>query len=136
MITKVLAPLRKHKHVIIRSYVSNPPNSEEILKEWCRDVISRVGMRVLDGPHAVYSADVPGNEGFTATAVLDFSHLALHAWDVNGLIELDLFSCKEFDPAILLEKLNEFGIISYSTLILDRDDFDQQQIPYLMKEAA
>lgn len=129
-------PLRKHRHVIIRAYVSNPPDSGEYLKEWCREVISMVGMKVLDGPHAVYSDEIPGNEGYTATAVLDFSHLALHAWDVNGLIEFDLFSCKDFDTNIVLEKLNEFDIITYSTLILDRDEFDEEQRPYLRKMAA
>ena len=103
-------PFRKHKHVIVRAYVNSPPKNGEVLKDWCRRVIAAVGMKVLDGPHAVYSSEIPGNEGFTATAVLDFSHLALHAWDCNGLIEFDIFSCKDFNVGIVLSLLNEFDI--------------------------
>lgn len=128
-------PFRKHKHVIIRAYVANTPNNAEHLKEWCSEVISMIGMKVLNGPHAVYSNEIPGNEGYTATAVLDFSHLALHAWDCNGLVELDVFSCKDFDPQIILTKLDEFDTISHSILILDRDEFDNHQV-YKMKAAA
>lgn len=130
-----MAPFRIHKHVIIRAYVSNPPNNADYLKEWCKDIIKQVGMKVLNGPHVVYSNEIPGNEGFTATAVLDFSHLALHAWDCNGLIEFDLFSCKDFNPQIVLTKLSEFDIISHSILIIDRGQFDNEQI-YNIRRAA
>ena len=123
--------IRQHKHIIIRAYVKNPPTTEIQLSEWCKDVISRVGMNVISGPHVVYS-DMVDNEGFTAVAVLDFSHLSIHTWDkVNpALIEFDLFSCKDFDVNVVLDKLNEFDIMTYSQLIVDRDDFDHDQRTY------
>lgn len=121
--------LREHKHVIIRAYVNNPPKDADRLSDWCREVVEQVGMKVIAGPLVVYG-DIPGNAGYTAVTVLDFSHLAIHCWDEisPGLIEFDLFSCKDFDPEIVLDKLNEFGIVSFSTLMVDRDDFDKQQI--------
>ena len=123
--------IRQHKHIIIRAYVKNPPTTEIQLSEWCKDVISRVGMNVISGPHVVYS-DMVDNEGFTAVAVLDFSHLSIHTWDKvsPSLIEFDLFSCKDFDVNLVLDKLNEFGIITYSQLIVDRDAFDHDQRTY------
>ena len=128
--------LREHKHVIVRAYVSNPPINATALSEWCTDVISSVGMKCVSGPHLVYS-QMEGNKGYTAIAVLDFSHLAIHCWDEisPALIEFDLFSCKNFDIETVLTKLNEFGIVSYSTLVVDRDDFDNQQIPLLRQVA-
>jgi S-adenosylmethionine/arginine decarboxylase-like enzyme len=128
--------LREHKHVIVRAYVSNPPVHAESLSDWCKDVISSVGMKCVSGPHLVYS-EMEGNKGYTAIAVLDFSHIAIHCWDEvsPALIEFDLFSCKDFDVNIVLTKLNEFGIVSYSTLIVDRDDFDNQQRPLLRQVA-
>lgn len=121
--------LREHKHVIIRAYVNNPPKDADRLSDWCREVVEQVGMKVIAGPLVVYG-DMPGNAGYTAVTVLDFSHLAIHCWDEvsPGLIEFDLFSCKDFDPEIVLDKLNEFGIVSFSTLMVDRDDFENQQI--------
>mgnify|MGYP003335437126 FL=1 len=128
--------LREHKHVIVRAYVSNPPINATALSEWCTDVISSVGMKCIGGPLVVHS-DMEGNAGYTAVAILDFSHLAIHSWDEisPALIEFDLFSCKNFDIETVLTKLNEFGIVSYSTLVVDRDDFDNQQIPLLRQVA-
>jgi S-adenosylmethionine/arginine decarboxylase-like enzyme len=123
--------IRQHKHIIIRAYVKNPPKTEQQLSSWCCDVIGRVGMNVISGPHVVYS-DMVDNEGFTAVAVLDFSHLSIHTWDKvdPALIEFDLFSCKDFDIQNVLDKLNEFDIITYSQLIVDRDSFDQELKSY------
>lgn len=128
--------LREHKHVIVRAYVKNPPVNATALSEWCTDVITSVGMKCIGGPLVVHS-DMEGNAGYTAVAILDFSHLAIHSWDEisPALIEFDLFSCKNFDIETVLTKLNEFGIVSYSTLIVDRDDFDNQQRPLLRQVA-
>lgn len=128
--------LREHKHVIVRAYVNNPPVSSDSLSEWCKEVISDVGMKCIGGPLVVHS-DMEGNAGYTAVAILDFSHLAIHSWDEisPALIEFDLFSCKNFDIDLVLTKLNEFGIVSYSTMVVDRDDFDSQQIPLLRSVA-
>jgi S-adenosylmethionine/arginine decarboxylase-like enzyme len=128
--------IREHKHVIVRAYVNNPPSNSEHLSSWCREVITSVGMKCIGGPLVVHS-DMEGNAGYTAVAVLDFSHLAIHSWDEisPALIEFDLFSCKNFDIDLVLTKLNEFGIVSYSTLVVDRDDFDNQQRPLLRNVA-
>lgn len=124
--------LREHKHVIVRAYVNNPPTDGERLSEWCKEVVDSVGMKVIAGPLVVYG-DMPGNAGYTAVTVLDFSHLAIHSWDEvsPGLIEFDLFSCKSFDVNIVIDKLEEFDIVSYSIMKVDRDDFDNQQITKL-----
>ena len=128
--------LREHKHVIVRAYVNTPPTNEQALGDWCREVITAVGMKCIGGPLVIHS-DMEGNAGYTAVAVLDFSHLAIHSWDEisPALIEFDLFSCKNFDVEIVLTKLSEFGIVSYSILTVDRDDFDNQQLPMIRRAA-
>jgi len=123
--------LREHKQIIVRAYVNNPPKEALALSDWCCDVISLVGMKVIGGPLVVYS-DMEGNKGHTAVAILDFSHLSIHVWDEisPALIEFDLFSCKNFDVNIVLRKLDEFDIISHSFVVVDRDDFDQNLKPF------
>lgn len=125
--TKTL--IRQHKQVIVRAYVNQPPTESEQLSDWCRRVISAVGMKVIGGPITVYS-EMDGNKGFTSVAILDFSHLAIHTWDEisPALIEFDLFSCKDFDCQLVVNMLNEFQLSSYSIMEVDRDSFDQQQI--------
>jgi S-adenosylmethionine/arginine decarboxylase-like enzyme len=116
--------VRDHKHIIVRAYVKQPPRQEKILSDWCHSVISSVGMKVIGGPLIVYS-DMEGNKGHTAVAVLDFSHLSIHVWDEidPALIEFDLFSCKDFDVNLVLAKLQEFEMLSYSTLTVDRNNY-------------
>jgi S-adenosylmethionine/arginine decarboxylase-like enzyme len=127
-----MATLREHKHIIVRAYVNNPPQNADRLSDWCKEVVADVGMKVIAGPLVVYG-DMPGNAGYTAVTVLDFSHLAIHSWDEvsPGLIEFDLFSCKDFDVNIVLNKLEEFDIVSHSIMMVDRDDFDNRQISKL-----
>jgi S-adenosylmethionine/arginine decarboxylase-like enzyme len=117
--------VREHTHVIIRAYVNRPPTEENALAEWCKEAIDLVGMRVIGGPLVVYS-DLEGNKGYTAVAILDFSHLAIHCWDEisPALIEFDLFSCKSFDVNHVLHKLNEFDIVSHHLMIVNREAFD------------
>jgi len=117
--------IREHRHLIVRAYVNNPPKSEEALAEWCKETISLVGMKVIGGP-LVVRGEMKDNEGLTAVAVLDFSHLSVHTWDrVNpALIEFDLFSCKDFDLKKVVDKLNEFDILNYSYMFIDRDSLD------------
>ena len=121
--------LRKHKHIIIRAYVNNPPKDANRLSDWCKEVVTAVGMKVIAGPLVVY-CNMQCNAGYTAVTVLDFSHLAIHSWDEvsPALIEFDLFSCKEFDTNIVLDKLEEFDIVSHSIISVDRDEFDNRQI--------
>jgi S-adenosylmethionine/arginine decarboxylase-like enzyme len=120
--------LREHKHVIIRAYVNNPPKDADRLSDWCKEIVSAVGMKVIAGPLVVYG-NMSGNAGYTAVTVLDFSHLAIHSWDEvsPGLIEFDLFSCKDFDVNIVLDKLEEFDIVSHSIMVVNRDEFDNRQ---------
>ena len=122
--------LREHKHVIVRAYVNNPPREAIALSDWCCEVIDLVGMKVIGGPLVVYS-DMEGNKGHTAVAILDFSHLSIHVWDEvsPSLIEFDLFSCGEFDPQIVIDKINkDFQIVKHNYMILDRDSFDNNMV--------
>ena len=91
--------VREHKHVIVRAYVNNPPSSKEQLSEWCKNVISDVGMKVIGGPLVVYS-EMEGNKGYTAVAILDFSHLSIHTWDEisPALIELNSVFGSQINP--------------------------------------
>lgn len=121
--------VRKHKHVIVRAYVCDPPRDAEQLSDWCKEVINLVGMKCIGGPLVIYS-DMEGNKGHTAVAILDFSHLAIHVWDEisPALIEFDLFSCKDFDVDIVLNKLDEFIMSDYSHEVIDRDSYDDKLV--------
>lgn len=112
-----------HLHLIIRGYVVNPPKAEEVLNNWLTTLVHKVGMQVVAGPTSVY-VDEPGNEGITGTITLATSHAAIHIWDANvpGLVQFDIYSCKEYSIESVLDHLNEFGLVSYEWIYIDRND--------------
>ena len=71
-----------HKHFIVRAEVKNPPkeNDERRLVNWMRYLIQDIDMKLLFGPIARY-VDVEGNEGLTAIAMIETSHIAMHIWE-------------------------------------------------------
>jgi S-adenosylmethionine decarboxylase len=106
--------------MIVTAKVGYIPTNPEFLKEWMIRVVESVNMKVINGPHVCYS-DVKDNEGWTGVAVLDFSHIAIHTWPKDSLIEFDLFSCKDFDVSTVIEELKYFELKDYTVKIINRD---------------
>ena len=71
-----------HKHLLIRAEVKNPPkeNDDVRLVNWMRYLIQDIDMKLLFGPITRY-VDVEGNEGLTAIAMIETSHIAMHIWE-------------------------------------------------------
>ena len=88
-----------HKHLLIRAEVKNPPkeNDDLLLVNWMRYLIQDIGMKLLFGPVTRY-VDVEGNEGLTAIAMIETSHIAMHIWEKEDppLVQLDVFTCGPF----------------------------------------
>lgn len=114
--------MKEHKHVIIRAEVSRPIEKESEAVEFMYRLIDAIDMKTLIPPQAVYD-EQPDNEGVTAFAVITTSHIALHVWTVDKVAQLDLYSCKSFDPRIVRDLMDEFmGITSVSSALVLRDE--------------
>ena len=112
-----------HQHIVMRAYVNKPPKGEEEITVWLKDLIQAIDMKILSGPHAVY-LDKEGNRGLTAVTVIETSHIAIHSWDEEspGLIQLDVYSCKEFDKETVFGKFAQFEPVSTEWFMLNRTD--------------
>jgi S-adenosylmethionine/arginine decarboxylase-like enzyme len=113
----------QHQHIVIRAYVNKPPMATDLIESWLKDLIQAIDMKILSGPHAVY-LDKEGNRGLTAVTIIETSHIAIHVWDEDqpGLIQLDVYSCKEFDKQIVFEKFAQFEPVSVEWFMMDRTD--------------
>ena len=112
-----------HLHLLVKGYISNPPKSEEILNQWFRELVNKVGMVVVAGPTSVY-VNESGNEGITGTVTLATSHASIHVWDALELpmFQFDLYSCSDFTPKQVLEHINEhFQLQSATWHFIDRN---------------
>jgi S-adenosylmethionine/arginine decarboxylase-like enzyme len=115
-----------HLHLLVKGYISNPPKSEEVLNQWFKELVNKVGMVVVAGPTSVYVNEL-GNEGITGTVTLATSHASIHVWDAihPSMFQFDLYSCSDFTPEQVLNHINEhFNLQSATWQFIDRNDME------------
>jgi S-adenosylmethionine/arginine decarboxylase-like enzyme len=113
----------KHKHLLIRAEVNKPPASEEHIIFWLKNLIKKIDMKILAGPYAT-KVTKKGNAGITGVAIIETSHVVIHTWDENNpaLIQLDVYSCKDFKKSDILECLEEFETVQVDYKYFDREN--------------
>jgi S-adenosylmethionine/arginine decarboxylase-like enzyme len=126
--TQKMKPL-VHKHLIVRAEVTNPPKDETLAKEFLKELIEGINMKILFGPEAKY-VDVPGNRGLTCFAIIETSHVVMHTWDEcdTPMIQLDVYTCGALDTDVVFDFLRRFGVIKMDYKFLDRET-DLKEIP-------
>ena len=115
--------LLKHKHLLIRAEVKNPPKTEEHIIKWMNNLIAKIDMNILAGPYAS-KVSKKGNKGISGVAIIDTSHIGIHTWDETdpALIQLDVYSCKEFNEIDVLSCIEEFDPITVDYKYYDREN--------------
>ena len=117
--------IQQHKHLIVRADIGKCPKEEDLNKisDWIRLLIKKIDMKLLAGPYTTY-VNEKGNKGMTSVAIIETSHIALHIWDETrpGLMQLDVYSCADFKPQDVFEKVNEiFDTVKMEYKFLDRE---------------
>ncbi len=114
-----------HKHLIVRAETLLTPNSVPDTVRWFKQLVAKIDMKLVDLPNNpnCFYMDTPGNRGLTCVGIIETSHIALHCWDENspGLFQLDVYSCKDFDPMTVVEHFARFQPIKIEHKFLDRE---------------
>ena len=116
-------PVLIHKHLIIRAEANRVPTDEEQLTSWLTEFIESINMKILMGPYVKYCT-MEGNRCITGIAVIETSHIAIHVWDepVPALMQIDVYSCAEFDPYKIAEKIKQdFDVVKIDYKYLNRE---------------
>jgi S-adenosylmethionine/arginine decarboxylase-like enzyme len=118
-----------HKHLIVRAEVNNPPKDETRAKEFLKELIEGINMKILFGPEARY-VDIVGNRGLTCFAIIETSHVVMHTWDEcdPAMIQLDVYTCGELNTDVVFDFLKQFDPIKIDYKYLDRET-DLHEIP-------
>ena len=113
----------KHKHLIARAEISNPPICEQTITDWASNLIRDIGMKIMMGPYVKY-CDMEGNRGFTCVTIIETSHVAIHIWDEQSpkLMQLDVYTCGELDTRIVFDALDKFDPVKIDFKYLDREN--------------
>ena len=111
-----------HQHLLMKVWLTNPPNRVSDLNEWFIQLVHKVKMEVVGGPTSVY-VDYPGNEGLTGTVTLATSHASIHIWDNLELpmVQFDIYSCKSFTLEQVMECFESFGLTRSEWIMIDRN---------------
>ena len=112
-----------HKHIIIRSEVLNPPVDEKLVSDSVKDLIDRIGMKLLMGPYAKY-VHMIGNRGLTVAAIIETSHIVMHTWDEcnPAIVQLDVYTCGPFNPEVVFNWLKQYDPINVNYKYIDREN--------------
>jgi len=112
-----------HIHMLVKAYVEKPPMAEQELNIWFTELVSDINMNVCIPARSNY-VDIPGNRGITGQVGLSTSHSSCHVWDEcsPAMLQFDLYSCAEYDSEKVIAKLNDFGLLGYEVMLIDRED--------------
>ena len=100
-------PEGRHVKVLARGLASRL-GSATTVETMLRELVERLGMRLLGAPH-LYEGETEiaklGVEpfedegGVTGICVLSTSHCSIHTWPLRPFFVMDVYSCRDFDPA-------------------------------------
>jgi len=113
-----------HKHVLVTAAVRKPPQTIEQMNAWLLDTVKAVDMKVLMGPYTM-RCETAGNVGITGVVVIETSHVTAHCWEEapTPFINIDLYSCKAFDPNDVVETIKRhFDPYYVRVMFIDRND--------------
>ena len=102
---------QKHRHfIVIATFEKTPFETEEFTNQWIKELVADIDMEILKEPSSIY-CDEPDNKGISSFCLITTSHISLHSWEKTdpNLVQLDVYSCKQFDTNIVLNKLKKFN---------------------------
>jgi S-adenosylmethionine decarboxylase len=109
-------------HLIIDGYGSNVEilKSEEFIYRLLDQYPAEIGMTKISSPVVVrYTGDDWGISGFVMIAE---SHINIHTFVERCYVNIDVFSCKDFDTEQTIKDLSErLQLTEIITQIIDRD---------------
>ena len=76
----------------------------------------KVKMGALTPPLIVRG--IPENPGITGVLIIDYSHITFHAFTNKNRINFDLYSCKDFDPEIVIKHAEKYFKVSRKNMII------------------
>lgn len=107
-----------HVHTLVNATVAREASDIRCdeLREFLSGLIKAIEMQALFEPIALQ-----GKYGFTGVAGIVTSHIAFHYFTENRMLQLDVYSCKEYDVSKLMETISEYwSITKAEILVVDR----------------
>jgi S-adenosylmethionine decarboxylase len=111
-------------HLIIDGYGVDPEKANDL--NFIFDVLDRtpdeIGMTKIMPPYVFRYCGVQEQDmGISGIVLIAESHISIHTFPVHGHINIDIFSCKEFDAEAMIDAMRRnFNATHVETHVLKR----------------
>lgn len=118
-----------HKHLIVKGVMKTNLKVEDVktlIIKLCDKLEMEFMTSLKNNPQAGYQGGE--NPGVTGIGIITTSHIVLHTWDNTNDFQLDVYSCKDYDPIDVFTLIDAFHLEVVSTKYFDRK-YEIQEIP-------
>lgn len=82
-------------------------NDVNIVREFITGLVDKLDMKPIGLPTVIYVDDEEG-KGVTAVQIITTSTITFHGDDDGKCVYLDVFSCKEYQPDVVINEVNYY----------------------------
>jgi len=112
-------------HLIIDGYGENQKlmQDEQFIYQMLDSYPAQIGMTKISPPHVFkYIGSKPEDWGVSGFVFIAESHISIHTFVERGYINVDIFSCKDFDAEqVIRDFKNKFQLTRFSSRLINRD---------------
>ena len=132
-------------HLVIDGHGCDPKllSDTEVVREFLDNYPEAINMTKIMTPHVqTYNGPVPEDWGVSGFVIIAESHISVHTFPDRGYLNVDVFSCKEFDSALAEAEITSyFGMRRVVSRVLDRglehlDPADAAEVVSVEREAV
>ena len=111
-------------HLIVDGFGADPEKLQDL--EFLFDLLdhypSQIGMTKIMPPYVFkYHGVKPQDWGLSGFVLIAESHISIHTFPEKEYLNIDIFSCKEFDADAAVDHMKlQFGITEVETRVLER----------------
>lgn len=119
-------------HLIIDGYSESQEilRDEGFLAKWLETYPAKIGMTRISEPYVVrYSGPAVHDWGISGFVFIAESHIGIHTFVERNYVNVDVFSCKDFDEAKAIQDFREgFRLVKLRTCVIDRDWLEAETV--------
>ena len=111
-------------HLAIDGFGADPVRlqDKDLVRRFLDEYPASIGMTKICPPQVqMYRGPAPEDWGVSGFVLIAESHISIHTFPDRGYINIDIFSCKEFDPVDSLEEVKSvFSLDEVKVWTMDR----------------
>ena len=111
-------------HLVVDGYGADPEKltDEDLIFSFLDEYPAAIGMTKMITPQVyTYRGKTPEDWGLSGFVLIAESHISVHTFPDRGYVNIDVFSCKQFDADASLEDVKKtFGLTDVRVWTMDR----------------